>query len=172
MAITIFLQCRNIGDNKYEGTTWKIKFQLDSADAHGTYRLRLALATAHAAELQVWNSIFVLYSTTDDTPLFFLFFPVCLLFSLETKIYCYSKVRLNDAHALPPLFTTGLIGKDNTIARHGIHGLYRLYTVDIPGCELVVGNNTILLTQINSNSPFVGIMYDYLRLEGPLTSKM
>lgn len=93
-------------------------------------------------------------------------------FLLETKIHRYFKVRLNDAQALPPLFTTGLIGKDNTIARHGIHGLYRLYAVDIPGCELVVGNNTILLTQTSSNSPFVGIMYDYLRLEGPLTSKM
>ncbi|XP_038899393.1 probable rhamnogalacturonate lyase B isoform X1 [Benincasa hispida] len=124
---------RKIEDNKYAGTTWKIKFQLDSPDTHGTYRLRLALATAHAAELQV---------------------------------------RLNDAQALPPLFTTGLIGKDNTIARHGIHGLYRLYTVDIPGGELVVGNNTILLTQASSNSPFVGIMYDYIRLEGPLTSKI
>lgn len=87
-------------------------------------------------------------------------------------MYGYSKVRLNDAQALPPLFTTGLIGKDNTVARHGIHGLYRLYTVDIPGGELVVGNNTILLTQASSNSPFVGIMYDYIRLEGPLTSKM
>uniref|UniRef100_A0A0A0LE32 rhamnogalacturonan endolyase n=3 Tax=Cucumis sativus TaxID=3659 RepID=A0A0A0LE32_CUCSA len=124
---------RKIGDNKYAGTTWKIKFQLDSPDTNGTYRLRLALATAHGAELQV---------------------------------------RLNDAQALPPLFTTGLIGKDNTVARHGIHGLYRLYTVDIPGGELVVGNNTILLTQASSNSPFVGIMYDYIRLERPLTSKM
>lgn len=94
----------------------------------------------------------------------------CLHFSLETKIYCYLKVRVNDAQAVTPLFTTGVIGKDNTIARHGIHGLYRFYSVDIPGSELVAGNNTIFLTQTNDHGPFVGIMYDYIRLEGPLTS--
>ncbi|XP_023522509.1 probable rhamnogalacturonate lyase B [Cucurbita pepo subsp. pepo] len=123
---------RKIDDNNtYVGTTWKIEFKIDSPDTHGTYKLRLALATAHAAELQV---------------------------------------RVNDAQAVTPLFTTGVIGKDNTIARHGIHGLYRFYSVDIPGSELVAGNNTIFLTQTNDHGPFVGIMYDYIRLEGPLTS--
>ncbi|XP_022980944.1 probable rhamnogalacturonate lyase B isoform X1 [Cucurbita maxima] len=123
---------RKIDDNNtYVGTTWKIEFKIDSPDTHGTYKLRLALATAHAAELQV---------------------------------------RVNDAQTVTPLFTTGVIGKDNTIARHGIHGLYRFYTVDIPGSELVAGNNTIFLTQTNDQGPFVGIMYDYIRLEGPLTS--
>ncbi|KAG6608125.1 Transcription initiation factor IIA subunit 2, partial [Cucurbita argyrosperma subsp. sororia] len=86
---------RKIDDNNtYVGTTWKIEFKIDSPDTHGTYKLRLALATAHAAELQV---------------------------------------RVNDAQTVTPLFTTGVIGKDNTIARHGIHGLYRFYSVDIPG---------------------------------------
>ncbi|KAG7031762.1 rhiE, partial [Cucurbita argyrosperma subsp. argyrosperma] len=123
---------RKIDDNNtYVGTTWKIEFKIDSPDTHGTYKLRLALATAHAAELQV---------------------------------------RVNDAQTVTPLFTTGVIGKDNTIARHGIHGLYRFYSVDIPGSELVAGNNTIFLTQTNDHGPFVGIMYDYIRLEGPLTS--
>ena len=79
------------------------------------------------------------------------------------------QVRINDPKA-NPLFSSGLIGKDNSIARHGIHGLYWLYKVDIPGELLVQGDNTIFLTQPQSSGPFQGIMYDYIRLEGPPTS--
>ncbi|XP_059460382.1 probable rhamnogalacturonate lyase B [Corylus avellana] len=43
---------RKKDDNTYEGTTWQIKFKLESVDGSGTYKLRLALATAHASELQ------------------------------------------------------------------------------------------------------------------------
>ncbi|KAM4087241.1 hypothetical protein ACJW30_10G163100 [Castanea mollissima] len=79
------------------------------------------------------------------------------------------QVRVNDPKA-NPLFSSGLIGKDNSIARHGIHGLYWLYNVDVPGGRLVEGDNTIFLTQPRSASPFQGIMYDYIRLEGPPSS--
>ncbi|XVF36558.1 hypothetical protein REPUB_Repub19eG0067900 [Reevesia pubescens] len=123
---------RKKDDNTYQGTTWQIKFKLDCVDENETYILRLALATAHASELQV---------------------------------------RVNDPDATSLLFSSGQIGKDNTIARHGIHGLYRLYNVDIPGNLLVEGDNTIFLTQSKSTSPFQGIMYDYIRLEGPASSK-
>lgn len=77
---------------------------------------------------------------------------------------------MNDPDDISLLFSTGQIGKDNTIARHGIHGLYRLYSVDIPGNLLLEGDNTIFLTQTKSSSPFQGIMYDYIRLEGPTSS--
>ncbi|PIA51944.1 hypothetical protein AQUCO_01000071v1 [Aquilegia coerulea] len=77
------------------------------------------------------------------------------------------QVQVNDPQANPPLFTSGVIGKDNAIQRHGIHGLYRLYSVDIPGSLLVRGNNTIFLSQIRSTTPWQNIMYDYIRLEGP-----
>lgn len=77
------------------------------------------------------------------------------------------KVRVNDAAADPPLFSSGVIGADNAIARHGIHGLYWLFNIDLPGSKLLQGENTIFLTQANSTSPFQGIMYDYIRLEGP-----
>ncbi|KAJ7958894.1 Rhamnogalacturonate lyase family protein [Quillaja saponaria] len=80
------------------------------------------------------------------------------------------QVRINDEKANRPLFSSGLIGKDNSIARHGIHGLYRLYNVDVPGARLVEGDNTIFLTQARGNSPFQGIMYDYIRFEGPPSS--
>lgn len=74
---------------------------------------------------------------------------------------------MNDPKANRPLFSSGLIGRDNSIARHGIHGLYWLYNVDIPATRLVEGDNTIFLTQARGNGPFQAIMYDYIRLEGP-----
>lgn len=66
-----------------------------------------------------------------------------------------------------PHFSTGKIGRDNAIARHGIHGRYWLYGVDIAGSQLVEGENTIYLKQATGNNPFVGAMYDYIRLEAP-----
>ncbi|KAI3859552.1 hypothetical protein MKX03_024006 [Papaver bracteatum] len=112
----------------YQSTTWKIIFKLDNVDKSGTYKLRLAIASATYAELQV---------------------------------------RVNDEKANPPHFTSGLIGKDNSIARHGIHGLHWLFNVDVTGSRLIEGDNTIFLTQPRNGSPFFGIMYDYIRLEGP-----
>ncbi|KAI8550227.1 hypothetical protein RHMOL_Rhmol06G0088100 [Rhododendron molle] len=125
---------RKIGEKTYKGTTWQIKFKLGTMDQNGTYKLRLALASAQNSELQV---------------------------------------RVNDAEANPPLFSTGEIGKDNAIARHGIHGLYWLFNVEVPSALLMQGDdkiNTIYLTQTRHTSPFQGIMYDYIRLEGPSAS--
>ncbi|KAK7311716.1 hypothetical protein RJT34_10024 [Clitoria ternatea] len=119
---------RKKDNNTYQGTTWQINFKLDYVNTSGTYKLRVALASVHSAELEI---------------------------------------RINNSGANPPLFSSGLIGKDNTIARHGIHGLYRLYSIDVQGTLLVQGNNTIFLTQATNTSPFVGILYDYVRLEGP-----
>ncbi|KAK1579022.1 hypothetical protein Q3G72_034972 [Acer saccharum] len=119
---------RNIGNKKYEGTTWQIIFQLESWKS-GNYKLQLALASANGAEIQV---------------------------------------RFNDAdRANRALFSTRLIGKDNAIARHGIHGLYKLYTIDVPSSHLQRGNNTLYLTQSRHIGAFEGVMYDYIRLEGP-----
>ncbi|KAL3524990.1 hypothetical protein ACH5RR_013362 [Cinchona calisaya] len=76
------------------------------------------------------------------------------------------QVRVNDPNAIRPHFYTKLIGRDNAIARHGIHGLYQLFSFNIPGVWLVSGSNTIFLTQSKGGYPFNGVMYDYLRLEG------
>ncbi|XP_055960248.1 probable rhamnogalacturonate lyase B isoform X2 [Mercurialis annua] len=121
---------RRKDDGTHVGTTWQIKFKLDKVDQKNSYKLRVALASATLAELQV---------------------------------------RVNDPNAARPLFTTGLIGRDNSIARHGIHGLYWLYNVNIAGARLVDGENTIFLTQPRCGSPFLGLMYDYIRLEGPIS---
>lgn len=53
------------------------------------------------------------------------------------------------------------------IARHGIHGLLWSFSVDIPGSRFVEGRNTIYLTQTRAMGPFQGVLYDYIRLEGP-----
>jgi len=42
-----------------------------------------------------------------------------------------------------------------------------LYGIDVPGSQLVEGKNTIYLTQARSDGPFQGVMYDYIRFEGP-----
>lgn len=119
-------------DNTFEGTTWQIKFKLENIFRNSTYKLRVALAAASLAELQV---------------------------------------RVNDPNKPRPVFTTGLIGRDNAIARHGIHGLYWFYNVDVPSSLLVEGDNTIYLSQPRNQSPFQGIMYDYIRFEGPPVSE-
>ncbi|XP_017227879.1 uncharacterized protein LOC108203448 [Daucus carota subsp. sativus] len=77
------------------------------------------------------------------------------------------QVRINDEAAKHPHFTTHLIGYDNAIARHGIHGLYRLYSVNFLGNLLQPGKNIIFLKQTRGKSPFNGVMYDYIRLEQP-----
>ncbi|XP_027356036.1 uncharacterized protein LOC113865571 isoform X3 [Abrus precatorius] len=115
-------------DNTHQGTTWQIKFEVSGVVQGSTYKLRVALASATLAELQI---------------------------------------RVNDPNSRRPLFTSGLIGRDNSIARHGIHGLYWLYHVNIPCSLLIDGTNTIYFTQPRCTSPFQGLMYDYIRLEGP-----
>lgn len=47
------LFCRNIGNNTYNATTWRIIFSLESVDNTSNYTLQLALAAAQRAELQV-----------------------------------------------------------------------------------------------------------------------
>lgn len=77
------------------------------------------------------------------------------------------QVRFNDPSVYPPHFATGLIGGDNAIARHGIHGLHRLFSIDVSSDHFVKGKNTIYLRQSTAINPFQGVMYDYIRLERP-----
>ncbi|KAK7282914.1 hypothetical protein RIF29_12032 [Crotalaria pallida] len=119
-------------DDTHQGTTWQIKFEVNSVDRGSTYKLRVAIASATLAELQI---------------------------------------RVNEPSARRPVFTTGLIGRDNSVARHGIHGIYWMYNVNIPGSLLIDGTNTMYFTQPRNQSPFQGIMYDYIRLEAPPSLK-
>ncbi|KAL1569705.1 rhamnogalacturonan endolyase [Salvia divinorum] len=80
------------------------------------------------------------------------------------------QVRIND-QVSPPHFETGFIGRDNAVARHGIRGLYRFYSIMVQGGQkLVVGENKLFLSQALGSrklEAFNSIMYDYIRLEGP-----
>ena len=75
------------------------------------------------------------------------------------------KVRFNEQSTYRPLFSTHLLGRDNSIARHGIHGTYCFYSINVSGNQLRPGQNTLYLTQSRSLGPFGGLLYDYLRLE-------
>jgi len=79
------------------------------------------------------------------------------------------QVHVNDLYSTKPIFDTQQFGRENAIARHGIHGLYKLWTIDVDPKLLHVGQNIIFLTQRKiDGGPFSGLMYDYLRLEAPL----
>lgn len=91
-----------------------------------------------------------------------------LQISLASANVAQLEVRVNNPSVeVEALFSTGQIGKDNSIARHGCHGIYRFYSVAIDGEKLLEGDNTLYLRQANSGKPFIGILYDYIRLEGP-----
>ncbi|KAL9160704.1 hypothetical protein ABFS82_08G218200 [Erythranthe guttata] len=90
-----------------------------------------------------------------------------LQLALASAHFAELQVRFNDRNS-PPQFTTGTIGMDNALARHGIRGVYHYYSVPVPGSRLFVGRNTLFLTQAANNATkFTEVMYDYIRLEGP-----
>lgn len=115
-------------DGTLEPTTWQVHFQLDTIIQTGSYKLRLAFASANFAAIQV---------------------------------------RFNDPNIHVPHFDTMQFGSDNAIARHGIHGLYYAFDVDVSPQWLQEGQNILYLTQRKTPNLFVGVMYDYLRLEEP-----
>ncbi|KAH0866950.1 hypothetical protein HID58_073972 [Brassica napus] len=73
----------------------------------------------------------------------------------------FSNLEGNELAIVPGLLL------DNTIARHGIHGLYWLHSVNAPASSLCPECKTIYLTQPLVISHFQGLMYDYIRLEYP-----
>ncbi|KAI4385271.1 hypothetical protein MLD38_003318 [Melastoma candidum] len=74
--------------------------------------------------------------------------------------------RVNDHNLYRPQLATRAGGMDNAIAKHGIHGLYRLFSIQVPGYILRQGSNTIYVTQPRSIEAYQGLMCDYIRLEG------
>nr|GMD53469.1 probable rhamnogalacturonate lyase B [Ipomoea batatas] len=73
----------------------------------------------------------------------------------------------SDAEKKKANFEGRVEGRDNAIARHGIHGLYAEVRFAIPGSLLVKGENTLKIRQAKGEYVFDGVMYDYLRLEAP-----
>lgn len=82
------------------------------------------------------------------------------------------KVQVNGgAKGGEGVFMTPEMGDDNAIARHGIHGLQWSLKFAIPGHLLIPGNNTINMrvsqTGEAATAKIAGVMYDYIRMEGP-----
>ncbi|XP_066333313.1 rhamnogalacturonate lyase B-like [Miscanthus floridulus] len=77
-------------------------------------------------------------------------------------------VRVNGRATREAVFSTPEFGEGNAIARHGIHGgVQWSFEFPIRGYLLQQGKNSISITQTMAFGPFLGVMYDYLRLEGP-----
>lgn len=110
-------------------------------------------------EATTWQIIFELEEVTRPAN-------YTLQLGLASATNMELQVRVNDQSS-DPCFTTGLIGRDNAIARHGIHGLYWFYSINIYSNLLQHGKNVFYLTQSRNTDTFAGLMYDYIRLEGP-----
>ena len=65
------------------------------------------------------------------------------------------------------MFTTPEFGGGNAIARHGIHGVEWSFEFPIRGYLLQEGEISISITQLMAFGEFLGVMYDYIRLEEP-----
>ncbi|KAF0907270.1 hypothetical protein E2562_015772 [Oryza meyeriana var. granulata] len=82
-----------------------------------------------------------------------------------------SRLQLQVNGATSEVLTTpAAFGDGNAIARHGIHGVQWSMEFAIKGYMLEEGENVVFITQTRALSPFFGVMYDYIRLEGPSPS--
>ncbi|KAF2303729.1 hypothetical protein GH714_021492 [Hevea brasiliensis] len=77
------------------------------------------------------------------------------------------KVYMNGMDVEHMVFQVMNLGTDNTVCRHGIHGLYQLFSIDVSSSLLVTGDNSMFLAQARGGDALCGILYDYVRLEAP-----
>ncbi|TVU25325.1 hypothetical protein EJB05_27817, partial [Eragrostis curvula] len=94
-----------------------------------------------------------------------------LRIALAASETCRLQVQVNGGMSRDAVFTTPEMGDDNAIARHGIHGLQWTLDFAIRGYLLLQGDNTIhiklTLAGLGGPSKIAGVIYDYIRLEGP-----
>ncbi|KAF9590299.1 hypothetical protein IFM89_032307 [Coptis chinensis] len=111
----------------------------------------------------VWQVKFNLDSVTNGT--------YKLRISMASANRSNLQVHINslDGHLV---FQVLNLGMDNAVVRHGIHGLYRLFNIDISSSFLIKGDNILYLTQAREGDPLCGILYDYIRLEAPSTFRL
>ncbi|KAG9439228.1 hypothetical protein H6P81_019393 [Aristolochia fimbriata] len=89
-----------------------------------------------------------------------------LRLAIAASNHAWFQVRVNNPNGAPVCDVFDM-GSDNAIGRHGIHGLYQLLSVSFNSSLLVKGENIIFLTQARGGNEFLGLFYDYIRLEGP-----
>ncbi|XP_058772232.1 uncharacterized protein LOC131646097 [Vicia villosa] len=115
-------------------------------------------------EATTWNVTFELSDVLNGN--------YTLQIALASASNAEVQVWFNNVRSKRPYFTTKRIGDDNTIPRHGIHGLYWLFSIQVPSVHFVKGNNMLHLRQSRCATLFQGVLYDYIRLENPPTSKL
>ncbi|KAL2483947.1 Rhamnogalacturonate lyase family protein [Forsythia ovata] len=81
------------------------------------------------------------------------------------------QVHVNQMDIKHLVFQVLNLGTDNTVCRHGIHGLYQLFSIDVSSSLFFEGDNFIFLNQARGGDALCGILYDYIRLEAPLPSE-
>jgi len=123
-------------------TTWQIRFHLDRVVADGTYTLRIALAASHMSNLKV---------------------------QVNSGGRSVVAGAGGGAGGGGEVVALNLMGDNNAIARHGIRGTQWSLDMDVKAHLLNQGDNTIYINQTTPYQ-FAGVMYDYIRLEGPSTS--
>ncbi|GJN07079.1 hypothetical protein PR202_ga24872 [Eleusine coracana subsp. coracana] len=77
------------------------------------------------------------------------------------------QVHVNGGERRGGMLMSSEFGEANAIARHGIHGVQWDLEFPIKGYLLNEGENSINITQTRALSIFAGVLYDYIRLEGP-----
>ncbi|KAK3118323.1 hypothetical protein QOZ80_9BG0697260 [Eleusine coracana subsp. coracana] len=77
------------------------------------------------------------------------------------------QVHVNGGGRRGGVLMSSEFGEANAIARHGIHGVQWDLEFSIKGYLLNKGENSINITQTRAFSIFAGVLYDYIRLEGP-----
>ncbi|RAL45750.1 hypothetical protein DM860_009614 [Cuscuta australis] len=117
------------------------------------------LGRNHSYESTTWKIIFRLDNVSRGEM-------YTLRIALASSSYANILVWINNQQGRPNFVINGL-WRDNAIARHGIHGQYSEHNYNFRGDKLVNGENTIYMEQSRGKSPFSGVMYDYIRLEGP-----
>ncbi|OWM85559.1 hypothetical protein CDL15_Pgr028982 [Punica granatum] len=168
-----FVHVDRRGPEKYLPTTWTVGFTVNLV-VGGTYKLRLALASATRSDLQRFLDEFLCHSVDPVRALEIL--EMALIHPEEASDSSHIslkpldfQIHVNQMDSEHLVFQVLNLGTDNTVCRHGIHGLYRLFTVDIPSSLIQKGDNSIYLSQARGGDALCGILYDYLRLEAPST---
>lgn len=80
------------------------------------------------------------------------------------------QVNVKTKNGSEGVFTTPEFGENNAIMRHSEHGTWCSFEFPIKGYQLMEGENSINITQVRTFTEFLGVMYDYIRLEGPPSS--
>uniref|UniRef100_A0A0A9A2W2 Rhamnogalacturonan endolyase n=1 Tax=Arundo donax TaxID=35708 RepID=A0A0A9A2W2_ARUDO len=98
-----------------------------------------------------------------------------LRIALAASETCRLQVQVNGGTARRGgVFAMPEMGDDNAISRHGIHGAQWSLEFAIRGQLLFQGDNTIYmnlaLAGTGGPAKVAGVMYDYIRLEGPSSS--